>query len=136
MNFQEKIVALKNEVYSIDIVALGYKVTNVCILLMMLLCAFMLFSDICFATDIFQAGKEIGKEIYKSIVGISSVMAGVGITFAACMYFFSPNERNVAAARGWIVRIILAWVVINGAGLLLVTIKGLTGRYTNQNLDI
>lgn len=136
MNLKEKLIALRNEVYTIDVVALGNTITKVFIWMMFLFCILTAFSDICFASDIFEAGREIGKQIYKSIVSISTILAGVGIAIAACMYFFSPNERNVASARGWMIRIVLAWVIINGVGLLLATVKNLMGNYASRDLNI
>ena len=96
----------------------------------------MLFSEVCYANDVFTAAGEIGKSLYTSIVGISTVLAGVMIAIAACMYFFATNERTVASAKSWIGRIIAAWVVINGVGLLLTTVKNLMGNYAGGTLDI
>lgn len=136
MDFKQKLNALKADFYAADTVAFGYKMVNICIYAMFIVCIFAAFSDICFAADIFEAGEEIGKQIYKSIAGISTVLAGVGIAIAACMYFFSPNERNVASARGWMVRIVLAWVIINCVGLLLTTVKNFMGNYAGQDLNV
>lgn len=136
MNFKQKINALKVDFYAADTIAISYKVINICIHIMFVVCIFAAFSDVCFATDIFQAGEEIGKQIYKSIASISTVLAGVGIAIAACLYFFSPNERSVASARGWMLRIVLAWVIINCVGLLLTTVKNFMGDYAGQDLNI
>lgn len=135
MDFKQKLNVLKADFCSMDTVALSYKVINVLIHVMFVVCIIMAFSDVCFASDVFEAGKEIGKQVYKSIAGVSTVLAGVGIAIAACMYFFSPNERSVASAKTWMLNIVKAWVIINCVGLLLTTIKNLLGNYAGQGLN-
>jgi len=61
----------------------------------------------------------IGGEIYKAIAGISTVLAVVGETIAACMYFFSSNGKTVEAASSWMKRIALGWVFINGMNIIV-----------------
>lgn len=135
MDFKRKIYSLRDTALTVDLTKIYSMAMSALLFLMLFTSIFMLFSDVCFANDIFTAGAEIGKSIYKSIAGISTVLAGVGIAIAACMYFFSPDERTVASAKGWMVRIVLAWLIINCVGLLLTTVKNLTSGYTSQDLS-
>lgn len=72
-----------------------------------------------FASDPTTQIKEIGKNIYSFILGISTVLAVVAESVAACMYFFSSDGRKVESAGAWMKRIALGWVFINCMGIIV-----------------
>lgn len=80
-----------------------------------------------FAENYAEDIKNIAFNVYKAIAGISTALAAVGETIAACMYFFSSNGRTVEAASGWMKRIALGWVFINAMGIAVSFITSVVG---------
>lgn len=76
-----------------------------------------------------DVGKNMIFSVYLAIVTISTVSAAVGIGIAALMMFYSPDQRSVDSSKAWIKRIIIAWIIINGAGLLFTTLTSMFGQY-------
>jgi predicted PurR-regulated permease PerM len=68
------------------------------------------------ATDMWTKAEEIIKDVYKSIAGISTVLAGLMSAVAVIGAKVSNNQHKVDQAWDWLKRIWVAWVVINGIG--------------------
>lgn len=75
--------------------------------------------------------KGIAKNIYTAILGISTALAVVGESIAACMYFFSSNGKTVEAASGWMKRIGIGWIFINAMGIVVSFISSMVGSNYN-----
>ena len=107
-----------------------------------ILCALLLFAGTVAAepktatsgqTDIWQQGENIIKDLYTRIAGISTVLAGLLTAVAAVSAKLSNNQQHVDRAWDWIKRIWICWVIINGAGLIIVYAKTL--MHANPQLE-
>ena len=94
------------------------------IILIICLILYFSFSAVA-ATDMFTKANEIIKDVYKQIVGISTVLAGLMSAVAVIGAKMSNNQQKVDQAWDWLKRIWIAWAVINGIGAFIAYVKDL-----------
>lgn len=66
-----------------------------------------------------EKANEIMKDVYKQILGISTIAAIVTAAVALLMMNFSRSGRTVDESRAWLKRIIITWAVLNGLGFIM-----------------
>lgn len=81
--------------------------------------------------NMWAAANRIIVDVYKQIVGVSTVLAGLMSAVAVIGAKLSNNQHKVDQAWDWLRRIWIAWVIINGIGAFLAYIRPLfTGLAT------
>ena len=75
------------------------------------------------AEDIWTKAETLIKDLYTSIAGISTVLAGLMSSIAVLGAKMSNNQHKVDQAWDWLRRIWIAWAVINGIGAFIAWIK-------------
>lgn len=80
-----------------------------------------MFSTPAFAagTDVWSKAKDIMQDVYKQILGISTVAAIVTAATALLLMNFSRNGKTVDESRAWLKRIIITWAILNGLGFIM-----------------
>ena len=63
------------------------------------------------AATVWEKANEIMKDVYKQILGISTIAAIVTAAVALLMMNFSRSGRTVDESRAWLKRIIITWAV-------------------------
>lgn len=63
---------------------------------------------------IFEKVSASLKDVYKEVVGISTVVAVTFIAICLLIRMFSKNQRAVEEASAWIKRIAITWCILNG----------------------
>ena len=71
------------------------------------------------AATVWEKANEIMKDVYKQILGISTIAAIVTAAVALLMMNFSRSGRTVDESRAWLKRIIITWAVLNGLGFIM-----------------
>lgn len=71
------------------------------------------------ADTIWSKASEIMQDVYKQILGISTIAAIVTAAVALLMMNFSRSGRTVDESRSWLKRIIITWIVLNGLGFIM-----------------
>ena len=69
--------------------------------------------------DMWEVAEELIKDVYKQIVGISTMLAGLMSAVAVIGAKLSNNQHKVDQAWDWLKRIWIAWVIINGIGAFI-----------------
>lgn len=130
IQMSQRVIALKNDVLVNVANPSNFKMAMSMLTVMMLVVVAVLAFIPTGLADGVSDIKTIAQKIYGMIVGISTALAVVGEAIAACMYFFSSNGKAVEAASGWMKRIAIGWVFINGMGILvsLVGSMGILGH--------
>ena len=107
------------------------KVICVLCLMMYLMLLMPLSASAATTTDIFTKGKELIKDLYAQIAGISTALAGLMSAVAVIGAKMSNNQHKVDQAWDWLKRIWIAWAIINGIGAFIAYISPLfTGLNT------
>lgn len=80
-----------------------------------------MFSTTAFAagTDVWSKAKDIMQDVYKQILGISTIAAIVTAATALLLMNFSRNGKTVDESRAWLKRIIITWAILNGLGFIM-----------------
>lgn len=80
-----------------------------------------LFSTTAFAagTDVWAKATEIMQDVYKQILGISTIAAIVTAATALLLTNFSRNDKTVSESRAWLKRIVITWAILNGLGFIM-----------------
>ena len=71
------------------------------------------------AATVWEKANEIMKDVYKQILGITTIAAIVTAAVALLMMNFSRSGRTVDESRAWLKRIIITWAVLNGLGFIM-----------------
>ena len=71
------------------------------------------------ADTIWSKASEIMQDVYKQILGISTIAAIVTAAVALLMMNFSRSGRTVDESRSWLKRIVITWIVLNGLGFIM-----------------
>lgn len=71
------------------------------------------------ADTIWSKANEIMQDVYKQILGISTIAAIVTAAVALLMMNFSRSGRTVDESRSWLKRIVITWIVLNGLGFIM-----------------
>lgn len=71
------------------------------------------------ADTLWSKASEIMQDVYKQILGISTIAAIVTAAVALLMMNFSRSGRTVDESRSWLKRIIITWIVLNGLGFIM-----------------
>jgi len=71
------------------------------------------------ADTIWSKASEIMQDVYKQILGISTIAAIVTAAIALLMINFSRSGRTVDESRSWLKRIVITWIVLNGLGFIM-----------------
>ena len=66
-----------------------------------------------------SAGKNTAMSIMKLVLSVSSIAAGVGAAIALVQLLVLQNPQKIDAAKSWLIRIIVVYVVMNGIGTIL-----------------
>lgn len=79
------------------------------------------FSTTAFAagTDVWSKASEMMQDVYKQILGISTIAAIVTSATALLLMNFSRNGKTVDESRAWLKRIIITWAILNGLGFIM-----------------
>lgn len=82
---------------------------------------FSMFPTTAFAAsgDVWSKANEIMQDVYKQILGISTVAAIVTSATALLLMNFSRNGKTVDESRAWLKRIIITWAILNGLGFIM-----------------
>ena len=85
-----------------------------------------------YAVTVWEKASEIMKDVYKQIIGISTIAAIVTAAIALLLMNFSRSGRTVDESRAWLKRIIISWAILNGIGFIMAYISPLMagGTYT------
>ena len=59
------------------------------------------------------------QDVYAQILSISTIAAIVTAAVALLLMNFSRSGRTVDESRSWLKRIVIAWVVRNGLGVIM-----------------
>lgn len=88
-------------------------------------------------SNIFKKVSESLKDVYKNIIGISSVIAVVFISICLVIRMVSKNQRSVEEATAWIKRIVITWLILNLLTFFLTYGQDLVqgGQFDNANND-
>ncbi len=83
-------------------------------------------------SDMWTKATEIMQDVYRKIVGISTIAAVVTAAIALLLMNFSKNGKTVDESRSWLKRIIISWVILNGLGFIMAYVSPLMagGTYT------
>lgn len=92
-----------------EILCGGYLVTS----LSMILC------QQAYAATVWEKASEIMQDVYKQILGVSTIAAIVTASVALLLMNFSRSGRTVDESRSWLKRIIITWAVLNGLGFIM-----------------
>lgn len=96
------------------------KIYRVYVLSLVILLIVSLMTVPAFAVDdMWAVADEIIKDVYKEIVGISTVLAGLMSAVAVIGAKLSNNQHKVDQAWDWLKRIWIAWAIINGIGAFI-----------------
>ncbi len=71
------------------------------------------------ADTLWSKASEIMQDVYKQILGISTIAAIVTAAVALLMMNFSRSGRTVDESRSWLKRIVITWIVLNGLGFIM-----------------
>ncbi len=71
------------------------------------------------AATVWEKASEIMQDVYKQILGVSTIAAIVTASIALLMMNFSRSGRTVDESRSWLKRIIITWAVLNGLGFIM-----------------
>ncbi len=71
------------------------------------------------AATVWEKASEIMQDVYKQILGVSTIAAIVTASVALLMMNFSRSGRTVDESRSWLKRIIITWAVLNGLGFIM-----------------
>ena len=63
--------------------------------------------------------KDIMRDVYTQILGISTIAAVVTAAVALLLMNFSKSGRTVDESRAWLKRIIITWAILNSLGFIL-----------------
>ena len=66
-----------------------------------------------YAVTVWEKASEIMKDVYKQIIGISTIAAIVTAAIALLLMNFSRSGRTVDESRAWLKRIAITWAIIN-----------------------
>ena len=81
--------------------------------------------------DMWVVANRIIKDVYTKIAGVSTVLAGLMSAVAVIGAKMSGTQQKADQAWGWLKRVWLAWVIINGIGAFIAYIRPLfTGLAT------
>lgn len=72
-----------------------------------------------YAVTVWEKASEIMKDVYKQIIGISTIAAIVTAAIALLLMNFSRSGRTVDESRTWLKRIAITWAIINGLGFIM-----------------
>ena len=72
-----------------------------------------------YAVTVWEKASEIMKDVYKQIIGISTIAAIVTAAIALLLMNFSRSGRTVDESRAWLRRIAITWAIINGLGFTM-----------------
>lgn len=73
-----------------------------------------------FAADtIWTKASAIMQDVYKQILGISTIAAIVTASIALFLMNFSRSGRTVDESRAWLKRIIITWAILNSLGFIM-----------------
>lgn len=72
-----------------------------------------------YAVTVWEKASEIMKDVYKQIIGISTIAAIVTAAIALLLMNFSRSGRTVDESRAWLKRIAITWAIINGLGFIM-----------------
>ena len=72
-----------------------------------------------YAVTVWEKASEIMKDVYKQIIGISTIAAIVTAAIALLLMNFSRSGRTVDESRAWLKRISIKWAIINGLGFIM-----------------
>lgn len=75
------------------------------------------------AGDVFDSATKIIQTIYKGVLGISTILAVVCVVICCLFMMLSSNPKTVETSKGWLKRILIAWVVINALGLIVTSLQ-------------
>lgn len=71
------------------------------------------------AATVWEKANEIMQDVYKQILGVSTIAAIVTASVALLLMNFSRSGRTVDESRSWLKRIIITWAVLNGLGFIM-----------------
>ena len=71
------------------------------------------------AATVWEKASEIMQDVYKQILGVSTIAAIVTASVALLLMNFSRSGRTVDESRSWLKRIIITWAVLNGLGFIM-----------------
>lgn len=71
-------------------------------------------------------------DVYKELVGISTIVGVTAASVALLVRMISRNERAVSEATSWLKRIIVTWIILNTLGFAVAYLQPLIqgGNYT------
>ncbi len=69
--------------------------------------------------DIWDTAKAMLQDIYKNVLGISTIVAAVAACVALIIRMVSKNQRAVEEASSWLKRIVVCWLVLNSLGFFV-----------------
>ena len=72
-----------------------------------------------YAVTVWEKASEIMKDVYKQIIGISTIAAIVTAAIALLLMNFSRSGRTVDESRAWLKRIAITWAIITGLGFIM-----------------
>lgn len=72
-----------------------------------------------YAVTVWEKASEIMKDVYKQIIGISTIAAIVTAAIELLLMNFSRSGRTVDESREWLKRIAITWAIINGLGFIM-----------------
>lgn len=84
-----------------------------------LLLALFLTTPALAVTDLFTVADTIIVDLYNSIAGISTALAGLMSAVAVIGAKLSNNQHKVDQAWDWLKRIWICWAIINGIGAFI-----------------
>lgn len=70
-------------------------------------------------SELFKKVSQVISDIGNEIIGISTVVAVLGLVIALFTKLLSRNTRAIEEANAWIKRIIISWVILNSLTLFL-----------------
>lgn len=84
------------------------------------------------ADTIWSRFSTILSQLYREIVGISTIVAVTVATIALMMMMFSHDQRVVSESRAWLFRITITFVILNSLGLIATWMTSITngGNFT------
>ena len=82
-------------------------------------CMSVVLSQQASAATVWEKASEIMQDVYKQILGVSTIAAIVTASVALLMMNFSRSGRTVDESRSWLKRIIITWAVLNGLGFIM-----------------
>jgi len=104
--------------------------------MLMLTCMVLVNATAAFATgEIKTAVNTSGVVVFNTIVGIASAAAGAAASVALVQMLVIQNPQKIDRAKTWLVRIVIAFVLINGIGTILRFANGLGGSTLNNNFN-